>query len=148
MTEATMLYVEDEENDLFFMRLAIRDAWAEVSLQEVGNGRDAISYLSGEGLFIERMKYPLPQMVLLDLNLPVMSGFEVLKWIREHRSFDNLLVVIFSSSGRVEDRERARSLGADDYLIKPASGMDFRKIAQHLRAFWLSSTLADSRKTP
>jgi CheY-like chemotaxis protein len=147
MALATLLYVEDEENDVFFMRLAVRQAWADLVLRDVANGQEAIAYLSGQGAYADRTMHPLPGIVLLDLNLPVLSGFDVLEWIRRHPRFDRVPVVIFSSSGREEDQARARSLHADDYLIKPASGAEFGGIVGHLKELWLSSALPSPKST-
>lgn len=70
--------------------------------------------------------------MLLDLNLPSISGFDLLRWMRQEPSLKELPVVIFSSSGRPEDRSQAKELGADDYLLKPVSGAQFRDVARGL----------------
>ena len=76
--------------------------------------------------------------VLLDLNLPVQSGFEVLGWLRQQPQFKELTVVVFSSSGRPEDRRRAQELGATDYVLKPSSGVDFVEVARRFNERWLT----------
>ncbi len=81
LATATVLYVEDEEGDLFFMQAAFRKAGIGQALRSVGNGREAIDYLAGSGPYADRERHPLPTMVLLDLNLPLISGFEVLEWL-------------------------------------------------------------------
>jgi CheY-like chemotaxis protein len=128
-----VLYVEDEVDDAFFMRRSFRRAGLEESLSVVEDGQAAIDYLSGRGVFAHRLKYPLPSLVLLDLNLPTVSGFQVLEWIRQQPEFRRLAVVIFSSSARAEDRLRARELGASDYVEKPDSGMDFDTVLVALK---------------
>lgn len=131
MSGIPVLYVEDEADDVLFMRLACRNSgWA---LEAVENGRQAIAYLSGEPPYADRERHPLPALVLLDLNLPLVSGFDVLRWVREQPAFRELPVVIFSSSGRAEDRARAAALGADDYLLKPSSGDLFREAVDALQ---------------
>jgi two-component system response regulator len=127
-----VLYVEDEENDAYFMQLAFRRAGKGESLRVVVDGQAAIDYLSGCGPFGNRLKYPLPTAVLLDLNLPTVSGFQVLTWIRQQPAFQQLPVVIFSSSARVEDRLKAKELGASDYLEKPGSGLEFATVLEML----------------
>ena len=81
-----------------------------------------------------------PDVVLLDLNLPIYSGFEVLQWLRQQPQYRDLTVVTFSSSGRDEDRERARQLGATDYLLKPSSGLQFVEIVKLLKERWLKNS--------
>lgn len=139
---ATVLYVEDEEDDIFFMRRAFSRAGLTHVLQAVADGQEAINYLSGCGRFANRIDYPLPEMVLLDLNLPMVSGFQVLQWIRAQSLFQRLPVVIFSSSARVEDRLLANELGASDYLEKPGSSMQFRDLLESLNKKWLENGVA------
>jgi CheY-like chemotaxis protein len=98
----------------------------------VGDGRSAIEYLSGTGKYGDREEYPRPNMVLLDLNLPQVSGFGVLEWIRNHPDYARLPVVIFSSSMREDDKARARELGADEFVAKPNSGLEFGKVVEGL----------------
>ena len=137
MASATILYVEDEETDVFFMRRALRLAGLEAALRVVADGQQAIDYLAGTGSFADRGEHPLPTLVLLDLNLPLISGFEVLRWLREQSVFQDLPVVVFSSSMRPEDQSRAQDLGANEYLQKPSSAMDFPRVVSQLRTRWL-----------
>ena len=129
-----LLYVEDEENDVFFLQRALARAGVVVRFQSVCDGGKAIACLAGEPPYAGR---DLPDLVLLDLNLPVRSGFEVLEWLRRQPGLGAIPVVVFSSSGRAEDREKARSLGASDYLLKPASSQQLVEIVRELEAKWL-----------
>jgi CheY-like chemotaxis protein len=137
-TNATVLYVEDDENDAFFMQTAFRKEGLHHALRRVGNGREAIDYLAGKAEYGDRERHPLPSVVLLDLNLPLTSGFEVLRWLREQPQFRNVSVVVFSSSARDEDRVKARELGAQEYLEKPKSALLFREVVKGLREKWLA----------
>src|SRR6185369_5715952 len=119
----TILLVDDSENDLFLMRMAFKKAEFRHPLQEVRNGEQAIAYLKGEGVFSDREKHPLPSIMLLDLNMPMKNGFEVLAWARAHPEFKRLSMIILTASIRPEDVERAFDLGASSYLVKP-SNMD------------------------
>ena len=132
-----ILYVEDEPDDVLFMRRAFQKVGLGDSLRSVGDGRDAIEYLAGNGAYADRGQHPLPALMLLDLNLPVVSGFEVLKWLRERREFQALPVVAFSSSTRDDDKVQARELGASDYVEKPKSAAGFLKVAEGLKEKWL-----------
>jgi CheY-like chemotaxis protein len=114
-----VLYVEDEENDAYLVRLWLQKMEAGLPLHIIENGPQAIRYLSSAGSAQDNASHPLPCLVLLDLNLPGISGFEVLAWIRSQPRMKELAVVIFSSSNKPEDQERARELGANDYVVKP-----------------------------
>jgi CheY-like chemotaxis protein len=138
LTARTVLYVEDEETDLFFMQTAFQLEGLGPALRTVGSGRDAINYLAGHGAFADRESYPLPAVVLLDLNLPLVSGFAVLSWIREQDEFRALPVVIFSSSSHESDKANARELRADEYWVKPRSPQLFRAVVKELRDKWLT----------
>ena len=132
MRKATLLYVEDDENDLLFLKRALEKSGSSFLLQHVGDGRAAMAYLSGSKPYADQEQFPVPDLVLLDINLPLVSGFEVLQWLRSQPRFHTLPVIIFSSSGRPEDRERARLLRADDYLIKPTSGAQFQEVVRQI----------------
>lgn len=132
MQKPTILYVEDEEDDVFFLRAALRRTAAALALAVVNDGPMAIRYLAGEGRFGDRRIFPVPALTLLDLNLPVLSGFEILEWIRENPDCGAAPVIVFSSSGRPEDRERAHRLGAIDFIQKPTSGSEFDAVVRTL----------------
>ncbi len=136
-----VLYVEDEENDRILMGLAFQRAGLEAALRMVNHGQAAIDYLSGAGVYGEREKYPLPAVVLLDLNLPEVHGFDVLKWIRAQPVHSGLPVVVFTSSARDEDRHRAELLGANDFLQKPGMPGGFHEVARKLREQWLRKAM-------
>lgn len=136
-----VLYVEDEEDDVFFLKNAFKRLGVDGCLHAVEDGERAIAYLAGLPPYADRERHPLPTFVLLDLNLPIRSGFEVLEWLRSHPQFKNMPVVIFSSSGRLEDRQRAEQLGATEYLLKPTSGIQFVDMARRLVDSWLSGAV-------
>ncbi len=134
----TVLYVEDEENDVLLMEMAFRRAGLDSALRVVGTGQAAIEYLSGGGQYVERTRFPIPHLVLLDLNLPILPGFDVLRWMKKQPALAHLPVVIFSSSSRDEDKDTARELGAHDYLEKPQTIGGFADVVQGLREKFLS----------
>ena len=114
-----ILLVEDNEDDIFLMRRALKKAEVDLQLQVAMDGREALDYLRGEGRFSDRTLYPIPAMIFLDLKLPYVHGFEVLDWIRQQRSLQKLPVVVLTSSPEERDRQRAHELGARAYLVKP-----------------------------
>lgn len=132
-----ILYVEDEESDAFllkhcFLKLGIHDPF-----QLVTDGEEAIAYLSGNGAYVDRDHYPLPCLILLDLNLPKKNGFEILEWRRRHSLISLIPVVIFTSSSNPEDIRHAYELGASAYLIKLPNPTDWGTRASAIRAFWV-----------
>ncbi len=145
MTHTAVLYEEDEEDDAFLMQMGFERAGVKVPLKVVPDGRQAVEYLSGTGIYADRQQYPLPCLVLLDLNLPVMNGFEVLKWVRQHSAFRDLPVVIFSSSSHPRDRQRAQELGANDYLVKPVNMGELTELIHGLQQKWLPQEGASVR---
>jgi CheY-like chemotaxis protein len=117
----TILLVDDSENDLMLMRVAFEKAKSNISLQEVRNGEEAIAYLKGEGPYGDRNKFPLPIVMLLDLNMPKKNGFDVLAWVRAQPVLKRLAIIILTASMRSEDVERAFDLGATSFLVKPSN---------------------------
>ncbi len=117
----TILLVDDSENDLFILRAAFKMAKCSLLLQEVRNGEEAVAYLNGTGPYTDREKFPLPSLMLLDLNMPKKNGFEVLAWVRVQPGLKRLAIIIMTASIRNQDVERAFDLGANSFLVKPSS---------------------------
>lgn len=137
MKPVTVLYVEDEESDAIFMDKAFEQAAPGVQLRTVADGQQAVDYLAGRKGYSERAENPLPSLVLLDLKLPVLSGFEVLRWIRQEPQFKSLPVVVFSSSPDVLDKKESDELGANGYMQKPSSAKQFCEVVEQLKQRWL-----------
>jgi CheY-like chemotaxis protein len=132
-----ILYVEDEEADVVLLEHVLKKVGIQNPLQAVKDGKLAKDYLAGEPPFHNRGRHPLPGLVLLDLNLPYWSGFEVLEWIRQQPQLRRLPVLIFSSSNRPDDIARAYDAGANGYVVKPNALADLRSLVLALRDFWL-----------
>ncbi len=121
MPPKTILYVEDEESDIFLMQMACRKEKIDVQLKTVMDGESAINYLRGTGNYANRHEYPMPGLVLLDLNIPRLHGLKVLKWIRDEPAVAKLPVVVYTSSEHPKDVSAAQELGANDYQVKPST---------------------------
>jgi len=118
----TILLVDDSEDDLFMMRMAFKKAASNCFvLREAGNGEEAIAYISGEGKYADRLEFPYPTVMLIDLNMPLKDGFEVLAWLHSQPQLKRISVIVLSASSRPEDVERAYQLGANSYLVKPTT---------------------------
>src|SRR5687768_821318 len=138
MTPAgAILLVEDSEDDVFLMKHALASAGITNPIFVVESGQLAVDYLSGAGEYQERSRFPMPVIVFLDLKLPLVSGHEVLAWIRGQRQLESLLVVVLTSSDEPSDVRRSYSLGANSYLMKPLTGRQLLDLAKAFNWLWM-----------
>ena len=121
MSRRDILVVENNSDDLFFLKRALRTAHVTDNLHSVSEGRSAIAYLSGRNEYADRNRYPLPWLIFLDLKLPYKSGIEVLEFIRSQPQLQNINVVVVTSSEDDKDMRRTTELGVNAYLMKPPS---------------------------
>lgn len=119
----TILYVEDEESDVVMLRIAPDSIRVQNHLHVARNGEEALNYLQGTGPYADRELHPLPRLVLMDLNVPRVSGLRVLKWIHQESPFADLPVVVYTSSEDPKDAEECRQLRVNDFIVKP-TGVD------------------------
>ena len=117
--KSVVLIVDDNPDDIELLRLAFEKANAPCSLMSVCDGVEAIRYLGGEGKYSDRKQYPMPLLVLLDLNMPRLNGFEVLAWIQKNTTTTFPLVITLSYSHLESDIRRAYDLGTSAYIAKP-----------------------------
>lgn len=134
---ALILVVEDNADDAALLRRAFIKARVMNPLHVARSGEEALAYLSGSGQYANRNEFPLPSLVLLDLNMPGMDGFGVLRWIRQDPVLKGLRVVVLSASDSMRDVNQAYQLGANSFLIKPADFERFVEISQALNGFWV-----------
>ena len=135
------LIVDDNEDDTILICRAFARAHMLNPIHVVQSGQQAIDYLSGQGPFGDRAVYPLPQIVLLDLKMPGLDGFDVLMWIRRNNAFDDLRVIVLTSSTDVRDANFAFQLGANGFVIKPADFLRFVEFSEALDGHWLWSNI-------
>lgn len=135
----TILLVDDSENDICLVRIAFGKAGVTNPIQEAHNGDEAIAYLQGEPPFEDRSKFPLPALMLLDLNMPGRDGFELLEWLRAQPGLKRINVVILTASLRDQDIDHAYDLGANSFLVKPSAIEDLTSISRTLRD-WIGCT--------
>jgi len=131
-----VLHVDDDPKDIELLCAAVRKANLHWGLQHVEDGEEAIQYLTGADGYSDRERHPLPDMVLLDLKMPRLTGFEVLKWIRRHKALFLLPVIIFSGSALQEDVRQAYQAGATSFIIKPLGFQALVKLLKDLRTGW------------
>jgi CheY-like chemotaxis protein len=114
-----VLLIEDDPHDVYLLRSVAGRLPEPVSVFTVSDGEEGISYLSGTGKYADRQKHPFPDLVLLDLNLPTIDGFGVLKWIRSRPEFNTLRVFLWSTSDFAGFDEIVRRAGGNRYQTKP-----------------------------
>lgn len=136
-----ILLVEDNPDDVLLVRRAVKKAALPVALLVVGDGDEAVAYLDGDGGFADRVRHPLPDLILLDLKLPRRSGLEVLRWVRERSRLDTTPVVVLTSSSEDEDIQKAYALGANSYLQKPVAFNGLVQLLAVLDLYWFRNNL-------
>lgn len=147
MSESLVLLVDDSKDDLFLMRHALAQAGVENKIFELPDGKVAIEYLSGFGTYANRQVHPLPCLVVTDLKMPHMDGFELLAWIAQRPEFDSIPRIVLSASGHSEDQRRATELGACAYFVKPGELHRLVDLMKHLDDTWISAHCPRQRQT-
>lgn len=132
----TILLVEDDENDATLVQLAFKKNDIPNPIQWVKDGSEAVAYLDGEGAYADRNLYPFPEVLLVDLKMPRMSGLELLAWIRDHTEFRVIPTIIMTASKLDADIEKAYSLGANTYMVKPPSLDQLAKMVKVTHEYW------------
>ena len=131
----TVLLADDDDALSILLENAIHRGGHDVSLKWVCDGEEAIRYLSRTGEYADDGKYPFPSVLLLDLKMPKVTGFEVLEWKRTEPRLESLPVVVWSCSSLPEDKERAERLGAASYFVKPMETEGFLELIEYLKTY-------------
>ena len=132
-----ILLVEDDPNDRMLIKRAFKKSGLLNPLYEVTNGQEAVEYLEGKGIYSNREQYPLPVLILLDLKMPKMNGFEFIRWARSHPEHKKHIIVVLTSSRESPDINYAYELGANSYLVKPVEFSDLINLVKELHLYWL-----------
>ena len=128
MSRRDILVVENNFDDLFFLKRALKNAGVTDNLHSVTDGRAAIAYLAGTGDYAERTRFPMPWLIFLDLKLPYHSGIEVLEFIRSRPELAKINVVVVTASEDDKDMRRTTELGVNAYLLKPPTPYVLQKL--------------------
>jgi CheY-like chemotaxis protein len=141
-----ILLAEDNDDDVFILRRALKQADVKNPLQVARDGQELMDYLSGAGAFAARRDHPLPFLLLLDLKLPLHNGLEVLEWMRRDPKLVRVTVVVLTSSAEQRDLRNARELGARFYLVKPPKSQTLASMMGLLRSEWTGDSAAEVAK--
>jgi CheY-like chemotaxis protein len=145
---ANILLVEDDPNDALLVCMAFKRTLSGIPVFAVSNGLEAVRYLKGEAEYGDRQTNPFPDLVLLDLKMPVMNGFEFLRWVRAQASLRRLPVIVLTSSLDESDPTQAYDAGANSYVVKPTDFNQLTQAIQRLGDFWLTQTLLPDASPP
>jgi CheY-like chemotaxis protein len=138
-----VLLVDDSDDDCLLVSLALQKSPRLQLLEPLRDGDEAIAYLSGAGKYADRARYPFPDMLLLDLKMPRVNGFEVLRWLQT-QSFKDLLIVVLSGSIQQPDMTKSLGLGAHYYQQKQLDLAGQHEVVKMLESYLFSRRNADT----
>lgn len=141
-----ILLVEDNKMDVELTMDAFREARLRNSIHVASNGEEALDYLFGRAVYADREKHPLPGLILLDLKMPRVDGFEVLRQVKSSPGLKRIPVIVLTSSEEEGDRALSYDIGANSYLVKPVSFEGFLHVVQQIEGYWLSLNVAPPKE--
>ena len=144
---ATLLIVDDDENDRFFIEKAFRSIGVTDPIHVASGGQQAIDYMMGDGKYSDREKFAYPTFVMTDLKMPGIDGFGVLQHLKSNPRWAIIPTVVLSSSADLDDINRSYLLGASSYHIKPGSQEKLRTLLKTLHDYWMSCEVPEVDRT-
>ena len=132
----TILIADDNEDDIQIVQFALKTAEINNPVQICRDGTEVIEYLQAQAAYADRVRFPFPRVLLLDLKMPRLSGFDVLLWVRKHLDCKVIPCVILTNSAEPCDVKRAYQLGANAYLRKPGTIDELAGLLRCLCEFW------------
>lgn len=132
----TALVAEDNDHDYELLKLALEAARVQWKIQRAYDGVEALEYLRGDNHFSKRRDYPVPQVIVLDLKMPRMTGLELLKWIKENPTYRRTPTLVMSSSRDDRDVEHAYDFGANTYFVKPRNFDELVRLCKQIGEYW------------
>ena len=146
MSLQTILLIEDNGDDIELIKIALESSPIQKNIVVATDGEEAIAYLFGNPHSCHGAHKNRPDLIILDIQLPRISGFEVLRKIRANRETTSIPVVIFSSSMEEKDISSANCLCANSYIQKPIDGKAFEQTIQKMESYWLELNQAPECK--
>jgi CheY-like chemotaxis protein len=132
-----ILLVDDSSDDRLLLIRAFQKVGVVNPVVELSSGFEAIQYLEGSGEYTDRTRYPFPGILLLDLNMPHVSGFSVLQWIRDKLVSTPFLVIVLSRLDEIKNINRAYALGANSFLTKPGDEKELQALIKSFHDYWV-----------
>lgn len=136
MKNPVLLVAEDDPTDAQLLERALRRAGSLFDMVRVEDGEELIAYVEGRGGYADRIRFPTPWVILLDLKMPRKDGFAVLKWRQQDRRRARLPIVVLTSSELNQDIDRAYELGANSYVVKPSATGRLEDMVKALHQWW------------
>jgi CheY-like chemotaxis protein len=133
----TLLIVDDDSSQRFFLKKTFKDLGPKYRVRSVGSGNEALAYLKGEGKYSDRAEYEFPSYIMTDLNMAPGDGFLVLDFLKQNPALSVIPVVMLSSSDDPDDIRQAYLLGASSYFVKPAGLRALRELAKKIHDYWV-----------
>lgn len=131
------ILIVDKDPDYFeVLKIAFRRNQINNPLHAVHDGQQAIDYLCAAGAFADRALHPFPSVIFTEIRLPRLSGFEILKWLRQHPQCSVIPVIVLSASDIEDDIHRAYSMGVNSYIIKPETLDQLQSIIRITFDYW------------
>ena len=131
-----MLLVEDNNDDALLLQRVVAKADLGLDLRRVHNGQEAIDYLLGEDRFANRQEFPSPDVIMLDLKMPICDGFDFLDWKRTQPALSYLPTIVMTSSDLPRDIRRSYQLGAHSFTMKVKTTDSLSERVEALRHWW------------
>lgn len=143
-----ILLADDSPDDLAALQIVLKAAEIGNPVTLLDDGAKVIAYLKGEGEYANRELHPLPKVLLLDLNMPGIDGFDVLEWIRGNPEFGDMLVIVISGYGGLRQVNQAYALGANSFIVKPTNSLEIKNLIEAFPEHWiLNAGSADQQPT-
>src|SRR5690242_3318352 len=135
-----ILLVDDDHADLALFGMAVDKSDLNIWLHTLTEGQQAIDYLEAKGVYADRTLHPLPDVVVVDLKMPRVSGFDLLAWRKASRVFSSIPVVILSGSKNPSEIKRAAQMGANKHIVKPDDFEEWKKVVREIWEFGIQGT--------
>lgn len=135
-TAPPVLIADDSEADIFFLLRAFELSAVRNRIFVVRSGKETLAFLRGAPPFEDRAQFPAPKVVLLDLYMPGLSGFEILKWKSMRPEYERTLFIALTNSSSVRDISRAYDRGANTFLNKPLDAEELKQLLEAYQTYW------------
>jgi len=141
----TILLAEDDYDDRYLISEALDESGVETQLFIVENGEDLLDYLQGNGGYADRESYPLPSLILLDLNMPLMDGREALAEIKKDPELRRIPIIVLTTSQAVDDVQETYELGITGFITKPMTFSGLVDVMKSVGNYWFQSVTLPSQ---
>jgi CheY-like chemotaxis protein len=143
LKKLVVLVAEDNEDEAFLLDRAVNKLSDKPIVRIVENGGEAIAYLRGEGKYADRNQYPFPNVLIVDLKMPVVSGMEVLKWLHDHEECAVIPSIVLSASADPRDIKQSYVYAANAFFTKPNDFESLVKLLATVFEYWFTAHVPD-----